>query len=381
MRLLQSSAQKVVFKFILSAFFVLLAAGCANAPIKTEAPAGATAAAPASVSEAAASDERDRGVAAVQDSAIPFDSFKSKLEMRSGQTYVTFMRSEVKPNFDKFSDTARNHKEAKAGHWSDLQEALIKMRAGVAIRIDPNNYIFNVGYLDGSDQENDVRSGRSYGVGPTGRQSDPSDPFYLRELEQYYTQEPQSIGAFVQALMNAIVDTDSSGWTNLSELGQTVATDFLAIYTAESDRHIMVGLHPKAHPWEIDLAAATFVSAFSAATGLIMQDGQLVNGNLTLWWAKGVRGSGIGQTRRDRIKLQKAIARHKSMAPIAKKIAAIVGEGAAGEPINDTLFALNSGGTPASYDSATAAKLIKLMGQYVTAMHKNAQDIARSIKN
>lgn len=372
MRSLPMLDARTVSKIFLS-LLISTAVGCTSLPAQTEMPSAAA-------QPAVEGESGSREVATVQGTTVPFESLKAKIEMQPGKTYVAFMRTEVKPALDKFSETTRGRDEFKQGHWTDLQVSLIKMRLGVGIRIDPNNYIFNVGYLDGSDQENDVKSGRSYGVGPTGRQSDPSDYFYLKELEQYYRQEPQSIGAFTLALMNAIVDNDPSGWSSLSELGQTVATDFLAIYTAESDRHIMVGLHPKAHPWEIDLAAATFVSAFSTATGMIMQNGQLANASITQWWAKGMRGSGIGETRRDRIKLQKAIAEHKAMAPIAAKIKAIVGEGATGEPINDVLFALNSADTPARYDNATAAKLIKLMGQYVVAMHKNAKDIAKSIQ-
>jgi hypothetical protein len=88
-----------------------------------------------------------------------------------------------------------------------------------------------------------------------------------------------------------------------------VATDFLAIYTAESDRHVMVDLAPGKHPWENDLAEATFISAFGVTVGKVMKDGELTDGNAREWWAKSKisNRSGIGNTRKDRRKLQQLI--------------------------------------------------------------------------
>ena len=48
--------------------------------------------------------------------------------------------------------------------------------------------------------------------------------------------------------MQALTDCDTSGWSELSTAGQMVATDFLAIYTAESDRHLMVNNNPASIP-------------------------------------------------------------------------------------------------------------------------------------
>jgi hypothetical protein len=95
----------------------------------------------------------------------------------------------------------------------------------------------------------------------------------------------------------------------LSPLGQAVASDFIAIYTAESDRHIMTGL--RQHSWENDLAEVTLVAAWGTAVGKVMQGGKLVSGGTELYWAKstvaGSTRSGIGETRTDRRLLSKLI--------------------------------------------------------------------------
>ncbi len=72
------------------------------------------------------------------------------------------------------------------------------------------------------------------------------------------------------------------------------------------------------HPWEIDLAAVTFVSAVSAKLDQIVTGGVLVNGDLGGWFAPspnnvvgGPQRSGIGITRRDRKKFQIAIHKYE----------------------------------------------------------------------
>jgi hypothetical protein len=173
--------------------------------------------------------------------------------------------------------------------------------------------------------------------------------------------------------MKVITDCDTSGWSTLSAQGQAVATDFLAIYTAESDRHLMVGLRPNAHPWEIDLGAATFVSVFDAASGLIMKNGQLVQGSITGWWAQGQQGSGIGETRRDRIALQNLIAQAEGRTDEYVEISRVTG---GTEVIQGLLQYLNSPSAPMSMSGADSAHLTQLMASYLLKVQTDWRSIA-----
>lgn len=195
---------------------------------------------------------------------------------------------------------------------------------GVAVRIDESNYFFNVGYTDTPEDEEiesrikvedsdegDAKSGRSYGIGPTGRQSDPSYPFYLRELKTYIKAEPQNLEHFYRAIVLVLVDCDTSGWSQLSELGQIVATDYLAIYTAELYRHMVMDLKPRSHPWEIDMSAITFIAPFSVKTGYVLRSARLSSEDILGWIGRNENtgSSGVGFTRRDRQILSKEITR------------------------------------------------------------------------
>ena len=308
-----------------------------------------------------------------------FEELSSRLTLTPGQTYLGFMKKKVKPALDSFQEVIQNDSAYKSGNYRQLQAHLIEKGAGVAIRIDSHNYIFNIGYLDGSDEKNDVKSGRSYGVGPTSRESDPSDVAYLNELEKYLSSEPQAAGEFVHALMLVLTNCDTSDWKKLSQDGQIVATDFLAIYTAESDRHLMVHLSPGSHPWEIDLAAATFVSIFDTATGLIMQNGKLINGNLNQWWAKGASGSGIGNTRRDRIALQRLIARYDADSDLLREISVVTDKAAGDDAIQGVLVYLNSESSPLTMSETASAQLTNLMEKYLVHVQTESAKIAHTV--
>jgi hypothetical protein len=93
---------------------------------------------------------------------------------------------------------------------------------------------------------------------------------------------------------------------------QVTATDFLAIYTAELDRHVMVNLVPSTHSWEIDLAEVTFLTSYGAPSGMVMKSGSLVPGTAVAYFAVGTSGSGIGETRKDFVKLATQITTFES---------------------------------------------------------------------
>jgi hypothetical protein len=314
--------------------------------------------------------------AAHHSTVTAFDDIQTRLELKPGQTFLSFMQSQVKPGLDAFEETIKNDPANQAHNYGKLQTNLIAEGAGVAIRIDARNYVFNIGYNDGSDAKNDVKSGRSYGVGPTGSESDPSDLAYLTELEAYLKSEPAATGDFVEALMKVITNCDASGWSKLSEAGQIVATDFVAIYTAELDRHLMVNLDPKTHPWEIDLAAATFVSIFDAQSGLLMKNGALVEGSIKDWWAKGQVGSGIGETRRDRLALQQLIAKSEASSDEAGAIAQLIGASADADLIQGVLLYLNSSNAPADMTGGQGEQLTAQLRSYLVNVQSHAGQIA-----
>ena len=113
------------------------------------------------------------------------------------------------------------------------------------------------------------------------------------------------------AILKVLTHCDASAFANLPTGGQVVATDFLTIYTAELNRHVMVNLDPKQHPWEIDLAEVTFLNSYGAPSGMVMQKGALVPGTATAYYAVGTKGSGIGETRADFVKLATRITQYE----------------------------------------------------------------------
>jgi hypothetical protein len=317
---------------------------------------------------------------ALQKDTVPYNHFRAQISMQAGQPYLTMMISQVKPGLDAFKGDIDQEASQFPNQYRKWQTDLVAAGAGVAIRIDEHNYFFNVGYGDGSNGSDDLKSGRSYGVGPTGRQSDPSDIAYLTELEQYLQSEPQNAPAFYSAILKAILNSDTSGWAQLSSAGQIVATDFLAIYTAELDRHLMVDLKPTAHPWEIDLAAATFDAAYVAASGKMVKDGQLTEGSVKDFWAPGKQGSGIGETRTDRKALQKILAKFESSqqagAATIREVQEITGSNNA-DVIQGMLEYVNSPeqANHSALNVRNAAALEKAMLDYLNEITADAQQI------
>jgi hypothetical protein len=182
--------------------------------------------------------------------------------------------------------------------------------AGTLVVIDQRNYFYNFGYRDGSKAD-DVKSGRSYGASPGHNANDASDILYLKELSDYLaeTDEPEQ---YFRVFLQIMADSNSNTYSMLSEKGQTAMTDFIAIYTAELVRHTMVDLNPKKHPWENDLAEATFMSVYSQASGLLLKGKELIESPLRGYWAKSQWSgrSGIGIGRSDRRRLQRVVSRY-----------------------------------------------------------------------
>jgi hypothetical protein len=186
--------------------------------------------------------------------------------------------------------------------------ALLASGSGTLVNIDSANYFYNVGY-----QKPNVKSGRSYAIA-TGRSLlDPSDTHYLTELADYLKPATTpDASPFYTAILKVLTNCDSSDVAGLPAAGQVTATDFLAIYTAELERHIMVNLVPNQHPWEIDLGEVTLLTAYGSPSGMVMKNGALVPGTAVAYFATGATGSGIGDTRKDFVKLAKQITAFES---------------------------------------------------------------------
>ena len=186
--------------------------------------------------------------------------------------------------------------------------ALLASGSGTLVTIDAANYFYNVGY-----QKPNVKTGRSYAVASGRPLLDPSDKDYLTEMAAYLSPATTpDAGPFYTAILNVLAGCNASGYAALPASGQVTATDFLAIYTAELDRHVMVNLVPSTHPWEIDLAEVTFLTSYGAASGMVMKNGALVPGTAVAYYAVGTSGSGIGETRKDFVKLATAITAFES---------------------------------------------------------------------
>ena len=254
--------------------------------------------------------------------------------------------------------------------------------AGTLVRIDEENYYYNYGYKSGEEAD-DVKSGRSFGASPGHNANDASDVMFLNELEKYLdsTAEPR---VFYTAMLRLLTQCDAWGYgrSRLSDEGQTVLTDFLAIYTAELDRHLMVELDPRRHPWENDLAEVTFVLAFGTAVGQVMLNGELVDGQAREWWAPSAvsNRSGIGITRQDRRRLQKAITvyEREHHPELVAAIEAVIGSKK--DVFRGLMEYLNNVSTQPSV-RANAAALTEAFVEFVLQVREDADAIAAGISD
>lgn len=257
--------------------------------------------------------------------------------------------------------------------------------AGTVVRIDDGNYYYNYGYKSGASAD-DVKSGRSYGATPKHNANDASDVMYLGELEDFLT-AGRGIREFYETMLEVLTRTDVSGYENgrLNTTAQAAMTDFIAIYTAELDRHLMVDLNPRKHPWENDLAETTLVSAYAAATGLLMKDGELTEAPLKDFWSMSDTGSGrsgIGITRADRRKLQKLICDYEreNHPELVRAVETLIdGRTSDGDLFRGLMEYLNQTGTQRSV-RANARKLTDAFVELLMQVREDADAITESIR-
>jgi hypothetical protein len=181
--------------------------------------------------------------------------------------------------------------------------ALLASGSGTLVVINSDDYFYNVGY-----EKPVVKSGRSYSATASRAILDPSDRYYLTEMDLYLRPATGSnVALFYHSLFSFLTKSDGNQVGGLDSAGQIVATDFLAIYTAELDRHIMVNLVVTRDPWEIDIGEVTLLTAYGAASGMVMKNGQLTAGTAADYYGQGASGGGIGETRADFMALAEKI--------------------------------------------------------------------------
>lgn len=208
---------------------------------------------------------------------------------------------------------------------------------------------------------------------------------YLNELDKYLADENDEED-FYRSILEVLTQVNTAGFSRnvLTSLGQGVATDFITIYTAELNRHIMVDLHPSIHPWENDLAEATFVSIFSAKTGKLMSEGKLVDSPLKGFWALSSSGSGrsgIGINRRDRRKLQVLISaferqEHPALVSAVEKV---IGKRADGDVFRGLMEFLNNSKTQNAVRT-NANVLTKSFVQLLLQVQNDSNKIVEFVK-
>jgi hypothetical protein len=233
-----------------------------------------------------------------------FQSVMSKVQGKSFSPQT--MRGGIQPFISSSNLKASASPNIAVDASADM--ALLGSGSGTLVTIDPANYFYNLGY-----QKPNVKSGRSYAVASGRALLDPSDRDYLTEMSAYLKPvATPDAGPFYTAILKVLTSCNTSDYVTLPAPGQVTATDFLAIYTAELDRHIMVNLVPSTHPWEIDLAEVTFLTSYGAPSGMVMKNGSLIPGTAVAYFAVGTNGSGIGETRKDFVKLATRITTFES---------------------------------------------------------------------
>lgn len=137
---------------------------------------------------------------------------------------------------------------------------------GVAVKVNDDVYAYNVNYGTG-EVTDDEMTGRSFGAAGTFHKADDaSDAAYLKALEKIARPEKKDEGkdvkAFTKGILEIITKSETANFSKMSPSAQAVASDFLAVYTAEQDRHLMADL--KSHHWDSALLEVSLLANFHA---------------------------------------------------------------------------------------------------------------------
>jgi hypothetical protein len=171
---------------------------------------------------------------------LPKFDTEFKLNDHTGKTFYEFMKSDLK---DKMNGE----------RLSAAADDLIKKGKGISVKLNDRNYNVHVHFY------NDPKSGRSYGwtdmlVG------DWSDRVMLDNTAAITKSfSDQQLKDFYATLIQMVDNCDAKGLSKLSGMAERVATNFLAIYSAEEYRATL-----GTRNWDDALFEAVMLGAFHA---------------------------------------------------------------------------------------------------------------------
>jgi hypothetical protein len=171
-----------------------------------------------------------------------FNNFYDLSTYSGKSSFYDFMKSTIEP---KIAAIAKDATQDNVG--------ALKAGKGVAVELGEHNYNIHVNFPLGA------QGGRSYGW-TSGQVGDWSDLKYLQHLAQVVLgNNPQDLGAFYETIVRMLGACNPQGIENLIPATQRVATNFLAIYTAEEYRAMV----PKGiKNWDDALFQVTMLGAF-----------------------------------------------------------------------------------------------------------------------
>ena len=160
------------------------------------------------------------------------------------------------------------------GRWNLTTFLALVSGGGVAVKINEENYAYNVNYGTGEIAKDEM-TGRSFGEAPGRLALDASDAHYLTTLQSYVRSSGNNIETFFLSILEILTNNDTSRFSAIKPAGQAVAADFIAVYIAEQDRHLMANL--QTHHWDEALLEVTLLAAFHAGQDevSIMHEGLL----------------------------------------------------------------------------------------------------------
>ena len=171
---------------------------------------------------------------------LPKFDTEFKLSDHTGKTFYDFMKSDLKGKMNGKRQSAASND-------------LLKKGEGVSVNLNNRNYNIHVNFY------NDPKSGRSYGWtdGLVGDWSDRAILDNTAAITKSFSD--QQLKDFYTTLVQMIGNCDAKGLSKLSGMAERVATNFLAIYSAEEYR-AMLGTRN----WDDALFETLMLGAFHA---------------------------------------------------------------------------------------------------------------------
>jgi hypothetical protein len=276
--------------------------------------------------------------------------------------------------------------EEKIGWDAAILESFVLLVAGkgVYVEYDENNFCIHCSYRPGSDTDKAIADaaatkGRTYAGAPGGKVIDPSDNEDLAALHEFLgSATPEEYELFYRVILSYETGFVPVGLDKLSAKGQRAATYYFSIHGAESIRFLGTG--SKTHSWQKDIYEVTLIAAFVRASGYIYIDGAFRPGTIKEYFDYGVKGSGLGITRKDRKALSTALSTvaAQSEPKLISDIEKIVGK----QPGHDVI----QGDSNYLSDKANVKDIVakgealnEAMFNFIAWSHANGKDIKNEI--